>query len=106
MRGEEIIDAELQRLGIGRMAPLPPSELDSWPENLEGGWHQLGTTRMHVDPRQGVVDADGRVHGMSNLYVSGGSVFPTGGAAPPTLTIVALALRLAQHLKKKVLNGG
>ncbi len=50
---------------------------------------------MHSDERNGVVDADARVHGMSNLYVAGGSVFPTGGTAPPTLTIVALALRLA-----------
>jgi choline dehydrogenase-like flavoprotein len=54
---------------------------------------------MHVDPRMGVVDADGRVHGMENLYVTGASVFPTAGFANPTLTIVALALRLAEHLK-------
>jgi choline dehydrogenase-like flavoprotein len=106
VRGEEIVDAELQRLGIGRMAPLPASEIENWPDNLEGGWHQLGTTRMHADPRQGVVDPNGRVHGLSNLFINGGSVFPTGGAVPPTLTIVALALRLANHLKCKVLNGG
>ena len=53
---------------------------------------------MHDDPRQGVVDADCRVHGIDNLYVAGSSVFPTSGAANPTLTIVALALRLADHL--------
>ncbi len=60
--------------------------------------HHAGTTRLSVDPESGVADADGRVHGMSNLYVTGNSVFPTVGFANPTLTIVALALRLAHHL--------
>jgi len=100
IRGEEVIDAELRRLGIGSMAPLAPQEIESWPENLESGWHQLGTTRMHIDERHGVVDANARVHGLSNLFVAGGSVFPTGGSAPPTLTIVALAVRLAAHLRR------
>ena len=54
---------------------------------------------MHRDPRLGVVTEDARVHGLSNLFVAGSSVFPTGGFANPTLTIVALALRLADHLK-------
>ena len=53
---------------------------------------------MHADPRHGVVDADGRVHGTHNLFIAGASVFPTAGFANPTLTIVALALRLADHL--------
>jgi choline dehydrogenase-like flavoprotein len=61
--------------------------------------HHAGTTRMHGDPAQGVVDADGRVHGVTNLYVAGASVFPTAGFANPTLTIVALALRLADRIK-------
>jgi choline dehydrogenase-like flavoprotein len=55
---------------------------------------------MSVDPRYGVVDADGRLHGVENLYVTGGSVFPTAGYSNPTLTIVALALRLADHLQQ------
>jgi choline dehydrogenase-like flavoprotein len=55
---------------------------------------------MSADPASGVVDANCRVHGMHNLYVAGSSVFPTYGAAPPTLTIVALALRLAGHLRQ------
>ena len=62
-------------------------------------WHHMGTTRMSADPLQGVVDADCRVHGVPNLFVAGCSVFPTGGTAPPTLTIVALAARLADRLK-------
>jgi choline dehydrogenase-like flavoprotein len=98
-RAEEILDEELQRLAIGRLEPLPSDGATRWPDNLEGGWHQLGMTRMHADPRHGVVDADSRVHGLGNLFIAGGSVFPTSGAAPPTLTIVALALRLADHLK-------
>jgi choline dehydrogenase-like flavoprotein len=60
--------------------------------------HQMGTTRMSQDPKFGVVDADCRVHGMKNLYIAGSSVFPTGGGANPTVTIVALALRLGEHL--------
>jgi choline dehydrogenase-like flavoprotein len=63
-----------------------------------GGAHHMGTTRMARDPREGVVDEHGRVHSVRNLYVAGSSVFPTGGWAPPTLTIVALGLRLAGHL--------
>jgi choline dehydrogenase-like flavoprotein len=102
LRGEEIVEQELTRLGIGRLAPVPARELEDWPANLEGGWHQMGTTRMDGDPRRGVVDADCRMHGMANLFVAGSSVFPTGGAAPPTLTIVALALRLAERLKKSL----
>ena len=60
----------------------------------------MGATRMHRDPRQGVVDEDCKVHGIANLFVAGSSVFPTGGFANPTLTIVALATRLADHLKQ------
>jgi choline dehydrogenase-like flavoprotein len=54
---------------------------------------------MHEDPKQGVVDAHCRVHGVANLYIAGSSVFPTSGHANPTLTIVALAVRLADHIK-------
>jgi choline dehydrogenase-like flavoprotein len=100
VRSEEIIGEELQRLGIGTLAPLDPAEIEGWPANLEGGWHQIGTTRADDDPKRGVVDADGKMHGMANLFVAGSSVFPTAGAAPPTLTIVAMALRLAAHLRR------
>jgi len=62
--------------------------------------HHMGATRMHRDPKLGVVDEQCRVHGTRNLYVAGSSVFPTTGWAPPTLTVVALALRLADHLKQ------
>jgi choline dehydrogenase-like flavoprotein len=59
----------------------------------------MGTTRMHDDPRHGVVDADCRVHGIGNLSIAGSSVFPSYACDDPTMTIVALALRLSSHLK-------
>jgi choline dehydrogenase-like flavoprotein len=68
---------------------------------LMSNYHHLGTTRMHRDPRLGVVDDDTLVHGMSNLYVAGGSVFPTGGYLNPTLTIIALALRTARTIARR-----
>jgi choline dehydrogenase-like flavoprotein len=60
----------------------------------------MGTTRMSDDPRRGVVDRDCRVHGLANLYVAGSSTFPTAGSGTPTLALVALTLRLADHLKR------
>ena len=68
--------------------------------NFSSRAHHLGTTRMSDSPLNGVVDSNCKVHGMSNLYVAGSSVFPTGGHANPTLTLIALTLRLADHLKK------
>jgi choline dehydrogenase-like flavoprotein len=99
VRAEAIVDAELRRLGIGRLAPLPQDLGEEWPADFSGGWHQIGTTRASADPRQGVVDAQCRVHGVTNLFVAGASVFPTGGAVSPTPTVLALTLRLADHLK-------
>jgi choline dehydrogenase-like flavoprotein len=62
--------------------------------------HPMGTTRMHEDPRLGVVDPNCRVHGVPNLFVAGSSVFTTSvGHANPTLTLLALAVRLADHLR-------
>jgi choline dehydrogenase-like flavoprotein len=62
--------------------------------------HHLGTTRMSADPKGGVVNVNCQVHGVNNLYVAGSSVFPTAGHANPTLTIAAMSLRLADHLRK------
>ncbi|WP_158941320.1 GMC oxidoreductase [Granulicella sp. S190] len=70
-------------------------------ENFNSGAHHIGTTRMATSPEEGVVDESCRVHGISNLYVAGSSTFPTGGHANPTLTIVALAIRLGEHLVAK-----
>jgi choline dehydrogenase-like flavoprotein len=86
--------------GFGRMVVnLEPGEELS---KVTSNWHHMGTTRMHDDPRQGVIDRHCAVHGLSNFYIAGSSVFPTGGRANPTLTIVALAIRLADHLKLTV----
>jgi len=66
---------------------------------LETGDHHMGALRMSASPAYGIVDSNSRLHSVDNLYVAGSAVFPTGGYANPTLTIVALALRLADHLK-------
>jgi choline dehydrogenase-like flavoprotein len=105
----KIVAREIGRLGLGR-ARLPRwlqnkdgdywvDDRDSPRRRLQGGNHHMGTTRMALDPRRGVVDQDCRVHGVENLYIAGSSVFPTCGFANPTLTIVELALRLVDHLK-------
>ncbi len=86
--------------GEGRVQILFP-ERDEWTEAEGWGNHHLGTTRMAVDPRRGVVDAECRVHGISNLFIAGSSLFPTGSTVNPTLTLVALALRLSDHLKRR-----
>jgi choline dehydrogenase-like flavoprotein len=91
--------AEFSRLQLGSLILDPAQDRTGWPNSMSGGKHHMGTTRMHVDERNGVVDANCRVHGCANLYVAGSSVFPTAGYANPTLTIVALAVRLADHLR-------
>ena len=89
------------RSGVGRvqLRPWLLTGDDEWPAMVSGGWHDMGGTRMHADPKQGVVDADCRVHGVSNLHLAGAGVFPTAGSANPTLSIVALAIRLAERLR-------
>ena len=82
-----------ERSGIGRLV-IDAAEMPD-----PNAHHHMGTTRMSNDPRAGVVTKDGRVHGVANLFVTGSSVFPTGGFANPTLTTTALALRLADHLR-------
>jgi choline dehydrogenase-like flavoprotein len=89
---------EMGRQGQGRVRSEIPDQGDGWSEEVVGSFHQMGTTRMHSDPRQGVVDADCRVHGISNLYITGSSIFPTAGQANPTLTLLALALRLGDGI--------
>ena len=104
------LDSELQRLSLGRAEPSPWLEEESVPWEMDplisnhpvGGYHHMGTTRMATSPREGVVDENCRVHGLENLYVAGSSVFPTGGWANPTLTILALTLRLGDHLTRAV----
>lgn len=87
------LNAELIRSGLGRMGP--PQE-----KRLYEAGHMIGSTRMGTDPKRSCTDSTGRVHGVENLYVAGSSIFPAVTAANPTLTIVALSLRLAAHLAR------
>jgi choline dehydrogenase-like flavoprotein len=98
----ELIGREAGRAGLGRVRLLEylHDEKDStWPDFTGGGWHHMGTTRMSDDPKTGVVDRNCKVHGMGNLHIAGSSCFSTAGAPNPTLTVVALSLRLADQLK-------
>jgi choline dehydrogenase-like flavoprotein len=114
----EVIGAELARLGLGRL------RLYDWLEKIgDGLWsdayagsetaerfrtfelwghHHHGTTRMASDPRKGVVDGNCKVHGIDNLFVAGSSTFPVPGSGNPTISIVAFALRLADHLQTRL----
>ena len=96
-RAEQLVAGALDEAGLGRLETARQVGGELHPT----AHHHLGTTRMADDPRRGVVDADGRVHGVPNLYVTGGSVFPSAGYVNPTLTMVALASRLAAHLREK-----
>lgn len=100
LRSLRIVAAELGRTGLGRLWAPHDGAGAYAPLRYAGGGHHMGTTRMAPSADRGVVDPQGRVHGLSNLYVAGSSVFPTVGLANPTLTIVALAHRLADHLKE------
>lgn len=102
IRATEALAAELGRLGLGRVRLQSADELASWPERVRWQHHLCGGTRMHDDPRRGVVDPNCRVHGTDNLFVAGSSVFPTAGHANPTLNLVALSLRLAEHLRLRI----
>lgn len=98
----ETVGRQFSRMGLAR------TEADEWLRSPAEHWerfvgdsfHHVGTTRMSERPADGVVDPNCQLHGISGLFVSGGSVFPTSGFANPTLTIVALALRLADHLEQ------
>lgn len=104
----ELVGQQVGTLGIGRVK-LYDFLLDesdtSMPDYTSGGWHHMGTTRISDDPKKGVVDANCRVHGIDNLYVAGSSCYPTVGAVNPTLTVVAISLRLSDHLKTIIQNG-
>lgn len=97
-KGVETLATELGHAGLGRVQ-VPPDQ-GFWLETMRWGSHHMGTTRMAKDPRSGVVDEHCRVHELTNLFVAGSSVFPTGGIANPTLTLTALAVRLAGHIRR------
>ncbi|WP_375197088.1 FAD-dependent oxidoreductase [Sphingobium sp.] len=102
----DTVGRELRRLGLGEVTAAPWLGDDDVEWHTDdrvsahpiGGYHHIGTTRMSHSPRTGVVDGNGRLHGVANLYVVGSSTFPTSGWANPTLTIAALTLRTADHI--------
>lgn len=94
-----LIGQELGSAGIGRLR-LNDAVDELWSDWMAGSYHHMGTTRMSKDPKQGVVDEHLRVHNVANLFIASSAVFPTAGQANPTLTIVALTIRLADHLKE------
>jgi choline dehydrogenase-like flavoprotein len=108
-RSQEVVGQALGQAGLARVQVTIDEDDEGWSTapasgaqwtGPRGAYHHLGTTRMHDDATRGVVDKNCRVHGLSNLFIAGGSVFPTGGFSNPTLTIVALAIRLADHVKR------
>jgi choline dehydrogenase-like flavoprotein len=101
-RTARLFISEMARLGMPAPTPVPMVASDEADFFLPDVAHPAGTTRMSADRADGVVDIDCQVHGVDGLYVVGSSVFPTSGHANPTHTIVALAIRLADHLKQQL----
>lgn len=99
-RAQEIMAEALVETGLGRYEP-PKLSVESV-KTLTGLHHMMGTTRMSEDPRHGVVDRDCRVHGISNLFIAGSAVFTTGGYANPTLTNLALSIRVTDKVKEEL----
>ena len=95
---------EFRRAGIGEIT-LEPWVLESsseWTNRITDQYHHIGTTRMHDSPKYGVVDRNCRVHSLTNLFIGSSAVFPTSGHSNPTLTIIALCIRLADQLKQQL----
>ena len=101
------VKRQLEAHGLARVTldPRVENEDPSFLSSIHDAVHQMGTTRMAIDPMDGFVDANLRVHDSSNLYVAGAAVFPTTGFANPTFTALALGLRLADHLTKELRGG-
>ena len=97
-RAISLLAAEFSRTGVGRLEYVAEEVESEMTRYGAYGGHHIGTARMGTDPRSSVVDSNCRVHGVENLFVAGAATFPTSSQANPTLTVVALSLRLAAHL--------
>lgn len=97
-----VLDQTLRSRQLGQVVQPTPD----WVEDVIGGPHHMGTTRMSADPRTGVVDANCKVHTVDNLYMAGSSVYATSGYVNPTYSLVLLALRLADHLRQTLQSQG
>lgn len=99
-KGLKLFDRYLKKMKLGF---LSHTHCDAnLVEIAEASRHHMGATRMHEDPTKGVVDSNCQVHGVNNLFIAGTSVFPTGGLANPTLTVMALAIKMADHIKLRL----
>lgn len=102
IKGQQLLNEEFKRIGLGRIISHIPSYGEKWLSDIVFAAHYMGSTRMSNDPKQGVVNKHCQVHGVDNLYIAGGSVMPTSGASMVTYNLLALAIRLADHLKNKI----
>jgi len=98
----DVVARWLALSGVGRLDTRPPG--GTWRESVVGQHHHMGTLRMSSAASGGVVDPDLRFHDVPNLYAAGSAVFPTYGHVNPTLNLVALSLRLADHLADSVVS--
>ncbi len=101
--GQKIVAREVGRSEFGRvkLERIPAADEESR-DRIFAAFHHMGTTRMDPNPRLGVVDSDCRMHGLGNFYVAGSSVFPCSGYQNPTFTILALAMRISDHVKSQL----
>jgi choline dehydrogenase-like flavoprotein len=106
IHAHKVLDRSLRRLRLGELIyKVPESRLDPAEQGqhlAKDGLHQIGLTRMAASATAGVVDPNCKVFEFENLFVASSSVFPTSGQAPPTLPAVALALRLSEHIAKRL----
>jgi choline dehydrogenase-like flavoprotein len=95
----ETVAEEFRRLGLGELRAEPWLASADWTGQVSDAFHHMGTTRLGTDPATSATDPDGQVRGVAGLYAAGASLFPAAGYVNPTLTLAALAIRLADHLK-------
>ncbi|GAC1483784.1 MAG: GMC family oxidoreductase [Flavisolibacter sp.] len=103
----ELLGQQIGKAGLGRvkiLSFLQDEKDQSMPESTGAGWHHMGTTRMSDNPKKGVVDKNCKVNGISNLFMAGSSCYVTAAAPNPTLTLVALSLRLSDYVKESIRN--
>lgn len=100
LRAHDVLDRELRRLGVGQLEYVYPAadRAEAVRAQAVDGFHQIGTLRMGASPQDGATDSMGRLFGTTNLFVASSATFPTSGQANPTLAMVALALRQAEHI--------
>jgi len=98
----KVLAGEFERLGFGAydLAPLRALDEAGWDAIAHDSAHHMGTARMHESPQFGVVDSECKVHGISNLFIGSSAVFPTSSRSNPTMTILALSIRIADRVKQ------